>query len=111
MTYRGAVAAAIAQEMERDPTVVFVGEDIGAAGGVFKTTEGLLDKFGPKRVRDTPISEQAIVGAVMALIWQASTMRWSMGASWGRLMTSKPAPMCSDRTMCSSLSAFIIGSQ
>jgi len=65
MTYRGAVAAAIAQEMERDPMVVFIGEDIGAAGGVFKTTEGLLDKFGPKRVRDTPISEQAIVGAVM----------------------------------------------
>jgi pyruvate dehydrogenase E1 component beta subunit len=65
MTYRGAVAAAIAQEMERDPSVVFIGEDIGAAGGVFKTTEGLLDKFGPLRVRDTPISEQAIVGAVM----------------------------------------------
>jgi len=65
LTYRGAVAAGIAQEMERDPLVVFIGEDIGAAGGVFKTTEGLLDKFGPERVRDTPISEQAIVGAVM----------------------------------------------
>src|ERR687887_1711036 len=51
--------------MERDETVVFIGEDIGAAGGVFKTTEGLFDKFGPERVRDTPISEQAIVGAVM----------------------------------------------
>ena len=45
--------------------MVFIGEDVGAAGGVFKTTEGLLDKFGPERVRDTPISEQAIVGAVM----------------------------------------------
>jgi acetoin:2,6-dichlorophenolindophenol oxidoreductase subunit beta len=65
LTYRGAVAAGIAQEMERDPLVVLIGEDIGAAGGVFKTTEGLLDKFGPDRVRDTPISEQAIVGAVM----------------------------------------------
>jgi acetoin:2,6-dichlorophenolindophenol oxidoreductase subunit beta len=65
MTYRQAVAAGIAQEMERDETVVFIGEDIGAAGGVFKTTEGLLDRFGPERVRDTPISEQAIVGAVM----------------------------------------------
>ncbi|MDP8905739.1 MAG: alpha-ketoacid dehydrogenase subunit beta [Chloroflexota bacterium] len=65
LTYRQAVAAGIAQEMERDPMVVFIGEDIGAAGGVFKTTEGLLDKFGPQRVRDTPISEQAIVGAVM----------------------------------------------
>ena len=51
--------------MERDPNVVLIGEDIGAAGGVFKLTEGLLDKFGPDRVRDTPISEQAIVGAAM----------------------------------------------
>jgi pyruvate/2-oxoglutarate/acetoin dehydrogenase E1 component len=65
LTYRAAVAAGIAQEMERDATVVFIGEDVGAAGGVFKTTEGLLDRFGPDRVRDTPISEQAIIGAVM----------------------------------------------
>jgi pyruvate dehydrogenase E1 component beta subunit len=65
LTYRGAIAAGIAQEMERDPNVVLIGEDIGAAGGVFKLTEGLLDKFGPDRVRDTPISEQAIVGAAM----------------------------------------------
>ncbi len=65
LTYRDAVAAAIAQEMRRDPNVVFLGEDIGAAGGVFKTTVGLLDEFGPDRVRDTPISEQAILGAAM----------------------------------------------
>ncbi len=65
VAYRQAVAMGIAQEMARDETVVFIGEDVGAAGGVFKTTEGLLDKFGPERVRDTPISEQAIVGAVM----------------------------------------------
>src|SRR6186713_3116287 len=65
LTYRQSVAAAIAQEMELDERVVFIGEDVAAAGGVFKTTEGLLDQFGPDRVRDTPISEQAIVGAVM----------------------------------------------
>jgi acetoin:2,6-dichlorophenolindophenol oxidoreductase subunit beta len=65
LTYREAVSAAIAQEMERDDTVYFIGEDVAAAGGVFKTTEGLLDRFGPKRVRDTPISEEAIIGAVM----------------------------------------------
>jgi pyruvate dehydrogenase E1 component beta subunit len=65
LTYREAVARAIAQEMERDPTVYFIGEDIAAAGGVFKTTEGLFDRFGPDRVRDTPISEQAIIGAAM----------------------------------------------
>ncbi len=65
LTYRDAVAAGIAQEMRRDPDVVFLGEDVAAAGGVFKTTVGLLDEFGPIRVRDTPISEQAIVGAAM----------------------------------------------
>ena len=65
LTYRAAVAAGIAQEMRRDPNVVFIGEDVGAAGGVFKTTEGLFAEFGAERVRDTPISEQAIVGAVM----------------------------------------------
>src|SRR5467141_4368914 len=51
--------------MRRDPNVVFLGEDIAAAGGVFKATVGLLERFGPKRVRDTPISEQAIIGAAM----------------------------------------------
>ena len=65
LTYRGAVARAIAQEMARDPSVVFLGEDIGSAGGVFKATGGLLEQFGPERVRDTPISEQAILGAAM----------------------------------------------
>lgn len=65
LSYREAVAAGIAQEMRRDSNVVFLGEDVAAAGGVFKTTEGLLDEFGPKRVRDCPISEQAIVGAAM----------------------------------------------
>ncbi len=65
MTYREAVARAIAQEMERDPRVYFIGEDVGAAGGVFKTTPGLLERFGGRRVRDTPISEVAIIGAIM----------------------------------------------
>jgi pyruvate/2-oxoglutarate/acetoin dehydrogenase E1 component len=65
LTYREAVAAGMAQEMRRDPNVVFLGEDVAAAGGVFKTTVGLLDEFGGKRVKDTPISEQAILGAAM----------------------------------------------
>ncbi|HAX81033.1 MAG TPA: alpha-ketoacid dehydrogenase subunit beta [Actinobacteria bacterium] len=65
LTYREAVAHGIAQEMRRDPSLVMLGEDIAAAGGVFKTTVGLLDEFGPLRVRDTPISEQAIIGAAM----------------------------------------------
>jgi pyruvate/2-oxoglutarate/acetoin dehydrogenase E1 component len=65
MTYRDAVAHAIAQEMARDPSVVLLGEDVGAAGGVFKATVGLLDRFGASRIVDTPISEQAILGAAM----------------------------------------------
>jgi pyruvate/2-oxoglutarate/acetoin dehydrogenase E1 component len=65
ITYREAVARGIAQEMRRDPAVVFLGEDVAAAGGVFKATVGLLEEFGPDRVRDTPISEQAILGAAM----------------------------------------------
>ena len=65
LTYRDAVAAGIAQEMRRDERVVFLGEDVAGAGGVFKATVGLLDEFGPKRVKDCPISEQAILGAAM----------------------------------------------
>ena len=65
LTYRDSVAAGLAQEMQRDSSVVCLGEDIAAAGGVFKATVGLLEKFGPLRVRDTPIAEQAILGAAM----------------------------------------------
>jgi len=65
VTYRDSVAEGIAREMRRDETVVCLGEDIGAAEGVFKTTVGLHKEFGSRRVWDTPISEQAIVGAAM----------------------------------------------
>ena len=65
LTYREAVARGIAQEMARDPDVIFFGEDVAKAGGVFKATVGLYEQFGPRRVRDTPISEQAIIGAAM----------------------------------------------
>jgi acetoin:2,6-dichlorophenolindophenol oxidoreductase subunit beta len=64
-TYREAVAEGIAREMRRDETVVCLGEDIGAAGGVFKTAVGLYEEFGAERVWDTPISEQAIVGTAL----------------------------------------------
>ncbi|MFW6090589.1 MAG: alpha-ketoacid dehydrogenase subunit beta, partial [Actinomycetota bacterium] len=65
ITYREAVAEGIAREMRRDPAVVCLGEDIGEPEGVFKTTVGLFKEFGAERVWDTPISEQAIVGAAM----------------------------------------------
>jgi len=65
LTYRDAVSMGLAQELAHDPNVVFLGEDVAGAGGVFKATGGLLEEFGPKRVRDAPISEQAILGAAM----------------------------------------------
>src|ERR1700730_4224357 len=65
ITYREAVAEGIARELRRDPSVVCLGEAIGAAGGGFKTTAGLLAEFGKERVWDTPISEQAILGMAM----------------------------------------------
>lgn len=63
LTYRQAITRALQEEMLRDDRVVLLGEDIGAAGGVFKSTESLFEMFGARRVRDTPISEQAIIGA------------------------------------------------
>ena len=65
LKYREAIAAAIAEEMDRDPAVVLFGEDVARAGGTFLATRGLLDRFGPVRVRDTPISEGALVGAAI----------------------------------------------
>lgn len=61
-TIREAINEALHEEMARDPSVFIMGEDIGVAGGVFKVTAGLLDAFGPERVRDTPIAEAGIVG-------------------------------------------------
>lgn len=65
MTYREAVCKALADELRADPDVIFIGEDVAEAGGVFKVTPGLVEEFGPNRVRDTPISEQAILGAAL----------------------------------------------
>ncbi len=62
-TYLQALNDAMRQEMERDPSVFILGEDVGKFGGCFGVTQGLFDQFGERRVRDTPISESAIVGA------------------------------------------------
>jgi pyruvate dehydrogenase E1 component beta subunit len=62
LTMAQAIAEAIGQEMERDNTVFVMGEDIGKYGGIFGATGGLLDKFGPERIMDTPISETAFIG-------------------------------------------------
>jgi pyruvate dehydrogenase E1 component beta subunit len=62
LTTSKAMVEAIAQEMERDDSVFYLGEDVGAYGGIFSSTTGLLDQFGPTRVIDTPISETAFIG-------------------------------------------------
>ncbi len=62
-TYLEAIRQGLWEEMERDPSVFCIGEDIGVYGGAFKVTEGFVDRFGPERIIDTPIAESAIVGA------------------------------------------------
>lgn len=66
-TYRDALRAAMAEEMERDESVVLLGEDIGVYGGTHLVTNGLIDEFGPKRVIDTPISENGFTGAAIGM--------------------------------------------
>src|SRR5207249_10161161 len=63
LTYLEAIRQGIWEEMEKDPTVFCIGEDIGISGGACKVTDGFIDRFGPERVIDTPIAESAIVGA------------------------------------------------
>ncbi len=63
ITYAAAIREALAEELERDEQVFLIGEDIGESGGVFGVTKGLIERFGTDRVLDTPISEEAIVGA------------------------------------------------
>jgi acetoin:2,6-dichlorophenolindophenol oxidoreductase subunit beta len=65
ITYRTGIVNAMADAMDEDEKVFLIGEDIAAAGGAFKLSEGLLERFGPRRVRDTPISEQAIIGTAI----------------------------------------------
>jgi pyruvate dehydrogenase E1 component beta subunit len=63
--YRVALREALTEEMERDESIFLIGEDIGTFGGAYRVTDGLLDKFGPKRVVDTPIAEEVIVGTAI----------------------------------------------
>ena len=67
LTIAKAMSEALAQAMHNDPNVLVIGEDIAKLGGVFGTTQGLLERFGPQRVRDTPISETAFIGAAVGL--------------------------------------------
>src|ERR1700681_2592978 len=70
VTYLDAIRQALLEEMDRDPAVLLIGEDIGVYGGAFKVTAGLLERFGWERVIDTPISETAIIGAAVGMAYQ-----------------------------------------
>lgn len=63
MTYREALREAIREEMERDETVILMGEEVGPFGGSYKVSQGLIDEFGERRIIDTPIAEEGIIGA------------------------------------------------
>ena len=64
-TYREAIGRALLEAMEADPDVILLGEEVGLYGGAYGVTKGLLDRFGPERVIDAPISEPGIVGAAI----------------------------------------------
>ena len=78
LTYLEAIRQGLWEEMERDPTVFCLGEDIGIYGGAFKITDGFIDRFGPERVIDTPIAEAAIVDAAFGACatGHPRTQRW-----------------------------------
>lgn len=67
LTYAQALREALIEEMDRDPNIILLGEDIGVYGGVFKVTDGLLARYGPERVRETPISEAGFTGVAIGL--------------------------------------------
>jgi pyruvate dehydrogenase E1 component beta subunit len=67
LTYREAIRAALEHELEADPAVLLMGEDVAGNGGVFKTSEGLLERFGPERIRDTPICENGFIGVALGM--------------------------------------------
>src|SRR5436309_1018877 len=67
LSYREAIRAALEHELSDDPSVLLMGEDVAGAGGVYKTSEGLLEMFGPERVRDTPICENGFVGVALGM--------------------------------------------
>ncbi len=88
MTYREAIKATLIEEMDRNPAVVLLGEDIGVYQGTFRVTEGMLEKYGPRRVIDTPISELGFIGAAIGMamlglrpVVEVMTWNFSLGAA------------------------------
>src|SRR5437762_13589713 len=78
ITFLEAIRQAMLEEMERDPAVLLMGEDVGVYGGSFKTSEVLLERFGCVRVIDTPISECAIIGGACGMCYHGSRPIWEM---------------------------------
>ena len=94
ITYREALRHALAEEIERDPNVVLLGEEVAEYDGAYKVTEGLWKRFGDKRVCDTPISESAFIGmgigaSMLGLRPVMELMFWSFSAvAWIKSLTT-----------------------
>ena len=82
ITVRQAISDALREEMERDENVFILGEEVGVWGGTYAVTRGFYDQFGPKRVRDTPIAEAAIIGGAIGAAMEA--LRVVRGFTAGR---------------------------
>src|SRR2546427_12204326 len=78
VTFLDAIKQAMQEEMERDPAVILIGEDVGVYGGAFKTSEGLLERVGWEGGIDTPISESAIIGAACGMSYCGLRPLWGI---------------------------------
>ena len=92
MTMVQALNLALRQEMERDDRVIVLGEDVGADGGVFRVTEGLIDQFSEKRVVDTPLAESGIVGMSIGMaVFGLRPMSFLIAAGRSAVIQSIPS--------------------
>ena len=74
ITMREAISQALMEEMDRDPAVFIIGEEVGVWGGTYAVTKGFYDKYGPERIKDTPIAENVIIGAAIGAAMVGSSM-------------------------------------
>ena len=85
ITMRQAISDALREEMERDEKVFIMGEEVGVWGGTYAVTKGFYDQFGEKRVRDTPITESAFIGAAVGLLLILVFLGWLVRRTASRL--------------------------
>ena len=92
ITMRQAISDALREEMERDEKVFIMGEEVGVWGGTYAVTKGFYDQFGEKRVRDTPITESAFIGAAVGLLLILVFLGWLVRRTASRLPRPRSDP-------------------